>query len=210
MAKRIGNIDVIYTPMKRELENVWTEYGYEKKVLPKGWTKEAGRRPLPVAMIYEKDCTIALRDGVKIYADVFRPVDSDLEKVPAILPWSIYGKTGTGQFFFNQRTLYTNPLLSDTGKQSLDLFPWRLGIHRSWTSGLEKWEAPDPAEWIQRGYAVVNTDARGTFKSEGDMPVYGTQEGRDGHDAIEWIGTQVWCNGAVGMAGNSWLASTQW
>jgi putative CocE/NonD family hydrolase len=114
--------------------------------------------------------------------------------------------------FLNQRTLYTNLtcLLTDTGKQSLDLFPWRLGIHRSWTSGLEKWEAPDPAEWIQRGYAVVNTDARGTFKSEGDMPVYGTQEGRDGHDAIEWIGTQVWCNGAVGMAGNSWLGSTQW
>lgn len=61
-----------------------------------------------------------------------------------------------------------------------------------------------------RGYAIVNTDARGTFKSEGDMPVYGTQEGRDGYDAIEWIGTQSWCSGAVGMAGNSWLGSTQW
>ena len=101
-------------------------------------------------------------------------------------------------------------LISYLGKLSLDLFPWRLGIYRSWTSGLEKWEAPDPAEWIQRGYAVVNTDARGTFKSEGNMPVYGTQEGRDGYDTIEWIGTRKWCNGAVGMAGNSWLASTQW
>lgn len=101
-------------------------------------------------------------------------------------------------------------LLKTTGKSTLDNFFARLGIHRSWTSGLEKWEAPDPAEWIQRGYAVVNTDARGTFKSEGDMPVYGTQEGRDGHDAIEWIGTQSWCNGSVGMAGNSWLGSTQW
>lgn len=48
-------------------------------------------------MIYEKDCPIALHDGVKIHADVFRPVDSDGTKVPAILPWSIYGKTGTGQ-----------------------------------------------------------------------------------------------------------------
>lgn len=101
-------------------------------------------------------------------------------------------------------------LLKTTGKSTLDNFFARLGIHRSWTSGLEKWEAPDPAEWIQRGYAIVNTDARGTFKSEGDMPVYGTQEGRDGHDAIEWIGTQSWCNGSVGMAGNSWLGSTQW
>lgn len=97
MARRIGNVDIIYTPLKRELENVWTEYGYEKKVLPKGWTKETGRRALPVDMIYEKDCSIVLRDGVKIYADVFRPVNSDAKKVPAILPWSIYGKTGTGQ-----------------------------------------------------------------------------------------------------------------
>lgn len=191
MAKSIVGMEILYTPMKRELENVWTPYGKDKKVLPKGWTKEDGRRPLPVAMIYEKDQEIMLRDGVKIFADVFRPIDSDTRPVPAILPWSIYGKSGTGRL-------------------TLDVFPWRVGIQRSWTSGLEKWEAPDPAEWIQRGYAVVNTDARGTFQSQGDMPVYGTQEGRDGHDAIEWIGVQSWCNGAVGMAGNSWLGSAQW
>ncbi len=91
------NVEVLYTPMKRELENVWIEYGYEKRTLPKGWTKEKGRRPLPVEMIYEKDCKIELRDGINIYADVFRPVDSDDKPVPAILPWSIYGKTGTGK-----------------------------------------------------------------------------------------------------------------
>ena len=36
------------------------------------------------------------------------------------------------------------------------------------------------------------------------------QEARDGYDTIEWIGTQPWCNGSVALAGNSWLATTQW
>ncbi|KAK2032979.1 alpha/beta-hydrolase [Colletotrichum zoysiae] len=90
------------------------------------------------------------------------------------------------------------------------MFPWRVGVPRSETSGLEKWEAPDPAEWVARGYAVVNIDARGSFKSGGDLVAYGTQEGRDGYDCIEWIAQQAWCNKRVSMAGNSWLGTTQW
>ena len=46
--------------------------------------------------------------------------------------------------------------------------------------------------------------------SEGDFAFYGTQEGRDGYDSIEWIAAQPWSNGAVSMAGNSWLGTTQW
>lgn len=46
--------------------------------------------------------------------------------------------------------------------------------------------------------------------SGGDMYVYGTQEGRDGYDCIEWIAQQPWCNSKVTMAGNSWLGTTQW
>lgn len=96
------------------------------------------------------------------------------------------------------------------GKQSLDWMPNRVGIPRAGTSGLEKWEAPDPAEWVPRGYAVVHVDARGSFMSEGDYFVYGTQEGRDGYDSIEWIAAQSWCNESVAMVGNSWLGTTQW
>ncbi|KAH6951211.1 Alpha/Beta hydrolase protein [Ilyonectria sp. MPI-CAGE-AT-0026] len=77
-------------------------------------------------------------------------------------------------------------------------------------SGLEKFEAPDPAEWCPRGYAVVQPDARGAYHSEGDVFMVGTQEGRDGHDTIEWIAKQPWSNEAVAMAGNSWLAMAQW
>ena len=53
--------------------------------------------------------------------------------------------------------------------------PFRAGVPRSWTSDLEKFEAPDPAEWCPRGYAVVNVDPRGVFDSDGDIAVFGTQ-----------------------------------
>ncbi|GKT51956.1 putative serine hydroxymethyltransferase, mitochondrial [Colletotrichum spaethianum] len=107
------------------------------------------------------------------------------------MPWSPYGKTGTSV-------------------QKLDMFPWRVGVPRSATSDLEKGDAPDPAEWVARGYAVVNIDARGSFKSGGDLHAYGTQEGRDGYDCIEWIVQKPWCNRRAAMAENSWLATTQW
>ncbi len=85
-----------------------------------------------------------------------------------------------------------------------------LGVRHEHLSGLEKFEAPDPAEWCPRGYAVVNVDARGVFDSQGDIFILGTQEGRDGHDTIEWIADQSWCDGNVALVGNSWLAMTQW
>ena len=59
-------------------------------ILEKGHTRRRGVRPLPCAMHYDRDVPIKLRDGVTIYTDVFRPVTD--EKVPAILPYSPYGK----------------------------------------------------------------------------------------------------------------------
>lgn len=36
------------------------------------------------------------------------------------------------------------------------------------------------------------------------------QEGKDGYDSVEWIASQPWCDGNVGMAGGSYLAALQW
>lgn len=105
--------------------------------------------------------------------------------------------------------------------------PYRTGVPRSWTSDLEKFEAPDPAEWCPRGYAIVNVDPRGVGDSEGDIFTIGTQvnlrdifptqvfliglqEGRDGHDTVEYIASQSWCNGSIAFVGNSWLGVSQW
>uniref|UniRef100_L2FJ57 Xaa-Pro dipeptidyl-peptidase C-terminal domain-containing protein n=1 Tax=Colletotrichum fructicola (strain Nara gc5) TaxID=1213859 RepID=L2FJ57_COLFN len=157
--------------------------------LPAGHKKTPDRRPLDCDIILERDQLLTLRDGVRIRADIFRPKTEG--KVPAVLMWSPYGKTGTGAL-------------------NLDKVPLTAGVPLSKLSGYESFEGLDPAEWVSKGYAVVNADARGVGDSEGDIRIWGTGEGQDGHDAIEEIAKLPWCTGKVALAGNSWLALCQW
>ncbi len=64
---------------------------------------------------------------------------------------------------------------------------------------------------IKRGYAVIRIQPRGTGRSGGRVPdeIFGPQEVRDCHDAIEWVAKQPWCDGNVGMTGMSYFAIAQ-
>lgn len=165
----------------------------DSTVLPKGSVHMKKAPGLRCDIIHERDVTLTMRDGTRLYADVFRPADAT-GPVPAIVNWAPYGKGGTGEYFIEDAKTYPN----------------RLGIPRSATSGLQSWEANDPSLWCDKGYAIVQVDARGAFNSEGVIMFNGSQEGRDGHDAIEAIAALPWCTGKVGLAGNSWLAFAQW
>ncbi|CAI7599822.1 unnamed protein product [Penicillium pancosmium] len=188
-----GGFPIPWTPTNRP-EDETNMYPYRKQTentrrLPVGWRFAEGRRPFHQETLFDEVVEIPLRDGVKIYCDIFRPVTD--AKIPAILAVSPYGKNGNGFRIF-------------------DNIPFRLGLPESATSGLEKFEGPDPAEWCPRGYAIVNVDIRGTWDSEGDLYIEGSQMGLDGYDTVEFIAAQPWCNGAVSMCGNSWLATEQW
>ncbi|HLX35973.1 MAG TPA: CocE/NonD family hydrolase [Candidatus Limnocylindrales bacterium] len=159
------------------------------RVLPAGFQTLPHFMPIPVDIVFEKDTAVTLRDGTTIYVDVFRPAGN--EKVPVIVAWGPYGKSG------------------GTHPKNWELFKL-LGVDQSRLSGLGKFEGPDPAFWCANGYAVCNPDARGVFDSEGDSLMTGRQDGEDCHDVIEWLGLQNWCNGKVGMSGNSYLAIAQW
>lgn len=93
---RIGNINVEYKNANNDFSTRWKEFDTCTQVLPKGWVKALGRRPLAEDLIFEKDCAIPLRDGLRMWADVFRPPVSSTEPVPAIIAWSPYGKEGNG------------------------------------------------------------------------------------------------------------------
>lgn len=67
----------------------------------------------------------------------------------------------------------------------------------------------DPVKATEAGYAVVYQDTRGRFKSEGKFTPF-INEGVDGFDSVEWLASQTWCNGAVGMFGGSYHGATQW
>ena len=86
----------------------------------------------------------------------------------------------------------------------------RCTLNLTCRGSLEKFEGIDPGLWVAKGYAVINIDARGVGNSDGYVCIMGKQDAEDGHDAIEAIAKLPWCNGAVGMAGNSALAICQW
>ncbi len=62
---------------------------------------------------------------------------------------------------------------------------------------------------VKYGYAIVETDVRGTGASYGnrEYPI-GLEEIRDGYDVIDWIIAQPWSNGEVVVWGNSYTAMT--
>jgi hypothetical protein len=61
----------------------------------------------------------------------------------------------------------------------------------------------------QNGYVFVGQDVRGKNDSDGEFYPFAA-EFEDGHDTVEWIGAQPWCDGNVGMVGASYLGNVQW
>ena len=110
-----------------------TGKGYEYRYrAPRNTPEERGGTP-PVysrtidneyAMVIERNAVITLRDGVKIYADVFRPADE--RPVPPIIAWTPYGKHVP---FDPKRFL-------------------NAGVKEGDTSKYTAFEAPDPTFWM--------------------------------------------------------------
>ncbi len=133
-----------------------------------------------------QDVPVKMRDGVTIYVDIYKPEAEG--KYPLLISWSFYGKRP----FDGQSE-------------------WQImGVPPQTVSDMSKFESPDPGYWCRKGYAVANVDPRGIGHSEGNFVQFGTQDGKDGYDFIEWAAAQEWCNGRCGMSGNSCVAMTQW
>jgi predicted acyl esterase len=136
-----------------------------------------------------------MRDGVTLRVNVYRPPGDG--PFPVLMSVHPYGKDNL-------------PRHTRRG--------WRLSFqfrimnqHEPYRISSETgWEAPDPVEWVARGYVVINADARGAGASDGVGSLLSDGEARDVYDLIEWAGTQSWSNGRVGMLGVSYLALSQY
>jgi predicted acyl esterase len=164
--------------------NAFTGFNPGRTIYKKGTVVYEGGPELQCDIICDRDVAVTMRDGVKIYIDIFRPANST-GKVPAILAYGAYGK--------------------GTPRKPLAEMPAGDG-----NSGLAKFEAPDPGFYCRHGYAVINVDARGTNMSEGNIHYWGSVDAGDGYDLIEWVAAQDWCNGKISMGGRSWLGICQW
>ena len=132
-------------------------------------------------VVVEKDVDVAMRDGARLKADVFRPDDDG--RFPAILNLGPYQKD---KLWIPPETLEEKP------------------------NPLMNWETINPEWWVPRGYAAVRVDGRGSGKSPGQCEPWSLAESIDFYDAIEWAAAQPWCNGKVGLSGISYFAINQW
>jgi hypothetical protein len=78
--------------------------------------------------------------------------------------------------------------------------------------GSFRFRETGPIEWyVKRGYVYVHADVRGTGKSkEGEWKFLDEKEQNDMFDTIEWIASQPWCSGNVGMIGESYYGLVQY
>jgi uncharacterized protein len=71
-------------------------------------------------------------------------------------------------------------------------------------------EAGATGFFVPRGYIHVVAQIRGTGFSQGQYDFFDTKQQQDGYDLVEWIAQQPWCNGNVGMIGDSYFAMIQY
>lgn len=158
--------------------------------------------PPPKGVRFEHDVPVKTRDGTTLRVNVFRPdvargTEAPDRRYPVIMCAHPYGKDQ-----LPRRTPfgYLPPMTYRMMRQPA---PVRFS---AWTT----WEAPDPAFWVPRGYALVNVDLRGFGHSDGVGSVLSDQEAQDYADVVEWAAAQPWSTGRVGLNGVSYLALSQW
>ena len=123
-----------------------------------------GRELKDVKILY--NVPVTMRDGVVLYADVYRPDDDG--RYPAIVNRTPYLK----DLFYPVASYMKAPLMAAAG------------------------------------YNVVIQDVRGTGFSEGICDPAGHQD-EDGYDTVEAIAAMPWCDGNVGMMGESYHGFSQ-
>jgi putative CocE/NonD family hydrolase len=68
---------------------------------------------------------------------------------------------------------------------------------------------PRAAYFASHGYVFALVDVRGRGNSGGEFEPF-AQEPRDGHDVVEWLAQQPFCDGKVAMWGGSYAGFDQW
>jgi len=102
---------------------------------------EGGSRPphcqhlVDNGILIERDFAVAMRDGTRVFVDVFRPADERVA-APPLIAWSPYGKHSPTSF-----EAFPGSRVGTT-----DVCPYAVV------------EGPEPSYWVPRGYAIVQVN----------------------------------------------------
>jgi hypothetical protein len=138
--------------------------------------------PVSPGVVVHRNCMVAMRDGLRLATDVYRPADAagrpDPTPRPVIFERTPYDKAGTPR---------TELSLAEPVPLSRAALAARL---------------------VGEGYVVIWQDCRGRHGSEGRFTKY-LNEAEDGFDSMVWIDGLAFCNGRVGTMGLSYDAHVQ-
>ena len=126
---------------------------------------------------------IPMRDGTRLAMDLFRPTRGGIGGGVATERLPVIWTANR----YQRAKLYEGMLYT-----MLDNFGWL-------------------ADLVRHGYVVAVVDVRGSGASFGTFGgQFNRQETQDSYDVTEWLGTQPWSSGKVGMYGGSYLGITQY
>lgn len=140
------------------------------------------------------DAEIAVRDGLVLRADIFRPVADG--RYPVLMSYGPYGK---GLSFQRGYPTAWNIMIQQKPE-----------VLEGSSNRFQQWEVCDPEKWVPHGYVVIRVDSRGAGRSPGVIDCHSPREIEDFYDCIEWAGVQPWSNGKVGLSGISYYGMNQW
>lgn len=89
---KVGSIEVLHRLTTRPAHA--EPPSPSRVVLQPGHRRTEESRPIQCPTIFERDQILTMRDGIRLRADVYRPVTD--QPVPAIVMWGPYGKSGSG------------------------------------------------------------------------------------------------------------------
>jgi uncharacterized protein len=150
---------------------------------------------------------LTMADGTRVAYDLFLPMTKGaVEKKPMPVlfkytpygrAWTIFDKKGRNNLaalvdlpWYGDAALRFRSLLVGDVKHALERTTWLEGMVRS-------------------GYAVVVADRPGTGASFGKLAYSPDLVGREASEIIDWIAARSWCDGNVGMFGDSIQAQIQ-
>jgi uncharacterized protein len=73
---------------------------------------------------------------------------------------------------------------------------------------MEPYGRSSSSDYVDQGYARINTDVRGSGKSGGALCLLCLREQKDVYDVVEWVARQPWSDGHVALYGYSYSAIT--
>ena len=109
------------------------------------------------------------------------------------------GKRMAADVYRPKDTTKKYPIIFSRTPYNFNYWDVRNGVPRDLSTELDA---------VKRGYAYVEMNERGHFFSEGEYDILGPPR-TDGYDAIQWMSSQPWSNGKVGLIGCSSTAEWQ-